>query len=44
MTAFDEDDVVGKAYDARLMRRFFRYVRPHRVTPRARRIPISLVL
>lgn len=30
MTAFDEDDVLGKAYDARLMRRFFRYVRPHR--------------
>ncbi len=27
--SFDEDEVLGKAYDARLMRRLLRYVRPY---------------
>jgi len=27
-----EDDVVGKAYDSRLMRRLLRYLRPHRAS------------
>lgn len=29
MTSFHDDDVLGKAYDARLMRRFAGYLRPH---------------
>jgi ATP-binding cassette subfamily B protein len=29
MTDYAEDEVLGKAYDARLMRRFLGYVRPH---------------
>src|SRR5688572_12900079 len=29
-SAVQEDDVLGKAYDARLMRRLLRYLRPHR--------------
>src|SRR5436305_1723654 len=29
MTAFQEDDVLGKAYDARLMRRLLVYLRPY---------------
>ena len=30
MTAHHEDDVIGKAYDARLMRRLLAYLRPYR--------------
>ena len=30
MTAWHDDDILGKAYDARLMRRFLGYVRPIR--------------
>jgi len=29
---FHEDESLGKAYDARLMRRLLRYLRPHRGT------------
>jgi len=32
MTEFQEDEVLGKAYDARLMRRLMTYVHPHRGT------------
>ena len=30
MTAQHEDDVIGKAYDGRLMRRLLTYLRPYR--------------
>src|SRR5436309_722615 len=30
MSDWQDEDVLGKAYDARLMRRFLRYLRPHR--------------
>lgn len=28
MTDWSDDDILGKAYDARLMRRLLRYVKP----------------
>ena len=28
--SFDEDEILGKAYDARLMRRLLGYLRPYR--------------
>ena len=28
-TFFQEDEILGKAYDARIMRRLFTYVRPY---------------
>lgn len=31
-THFQEDEILGKAYDARLMRRLLRYLRPYRTT------------
>lgn len=38
-THFQEDEILGKAYDARLMRRLLTYVRPYRTT-----VVISVVL
>ncbi len=38
-THFQEDEILGKAYDARLMRRLLRYVRPYR-----RAVTASIVL
>ncbi len=32
MLTVDDDEVLGKAYDARLMRRLLGYLRPHRPT------------
>ncbi|MGH2399441.1 MAG: ABC transporter transmembrane domain-containing protein, partial [bacterium] len=36
---FQEDEILGKAYDARLMRRLLRYLRPYRPT-----VVVSVVL
>src|SRR5207247_9188527 len=38
-THFQEDEILGKAYDARLMRRLLRYLRPYR-----RAVTASIVL
>ena len=38
-THFQEDEILGKAYDARLMRRLLRYVRPYRAV-----VAVSVVL